>query len=116
MAVKNPTVTRLNVDAVRVQWTGIQQGDTCDPYEGLSEFGDRSVQFSGTFAATIALAGSNDGANFETLTDPLGVSISSTSADLKQIMEFTHSIKPVLTGGDGTTDIDVTVCAKRPRR
>jgi len=75
MAVRKPVVVHLNDDAVRVTWSGIALGDTCDPYEGMSEYGDRSVQFTGTFAATIALHGSNDGANFETLTDPLGVAI-----------------------------------------
>lgn len=112
-----PTVTSLNDDAVRVSWGPLVQGDTCDAFSGLSEYADRSVQIKGTFGgATLAVKGSNDGSNFETLTDPLGSAISRTTDGLKQITEYTHLVNPVLTGGDGNTSITVTLVAKRQRR
>lgn len=117
MTERIPVVVNLNDDAARVTWTGVAFGDTCTPAKGLSEYADRSVQLAGTFGgATLAVRGSNDESNYETLTDPLGVAISRTSAGLKQIVEFTHTVKPELTGGDGTTSITVTVVAKRLRR
>jgi hypothetical protein len=115
MALRKHVMTYLNRDAVRLQWSGIQVGDTCDPCY-LLEFADRSAQFSGTFAATISMAGSNDDANYDACTDLAGNVIAVTAAGIKGIAEFTHRLKPILTGGDGTTNITVTVVARRQRR
>lgn len=117
MATRKPVVVALNDDAVRVTWSGIALSDACDAYAGLSEFADRSVQIEGDFGgAALALKGSNDGSNYQTLTDPLGSAISRTTAGLKQITEFTHAVNPVLSGGDGSTNLVVTIVAKRQRR
>lgn len=116
MATINPTVTRLNDDAVSVQWPSITENDVCTPYEGFSEYSDRSVQVQGTFGvATITVKGTNDGANYQTLNDPFGSALSITTASLKQILEYVWKMKPETSGGTGSS-VTVTIVAKRIRR
>lgn len=105
-----------NQDANVVSWL-LAQGETGDAIN-LSEFADRSVHFLGTFGgATVVLEGSNDTndatTRYATLTDPLGNSISRTSAGLRAVTEMTRLVRPKVTGGDGTTAIEVFLMAKR---
>lgn len=75
----------------------------------------RSVQITGTFGAggTVVLEGSNDGTNYVTLTDPQGNALSKTAAGIEAIQEITRYIRPRVTAGDGTTDLDVTMLVVR---
>ena len=84
MSVIQPTVTALggagNHHCRLVVWAGVTSADTCAAFEG-SDFSDRSVQIEGTFAsATVVLKGSNDGTNYQNLTDPQGNAISKSAA------------------------------------
>lgn len=117
MATRKPDARPINDDAMRVIWSGIQNGDTCEAWEGGSEYGDRSVQISGTpGTGSLAIQGTNTGSDFVTLTDPLGVLLTALASGLKQIIEYTFSVKPVLSGGDGSTSFTVTLVARRNRR
>lgn len=117
MAEIKPVVANINDDAVRVQWPNIASGDTCIEYEGFSDYSDRSVQMEGTFGgATISIVGTNDGDNYQTLTDPSATAITGNTAKLRQILEYVWKVKPAISGGDGTTSITVTIVAKRTRR
>lgn len=65
---------------------------------------DRSVQVDGTFGGgTIKLQGSNDssGSNWFDLHDPLGNTLSFTSAGLKQVLEACLYYRPTSSGGTG---------------
>lgn len=100
------------------QWgPGITQGDTMVPV-GRGDLVDRSIQVEGTFGAggTVALQGSNDGTNYHTLHDPFNNQITVTSASITQVTEITAWMKPVLTGGDGTTSLTITICVRRSFR
>lgn len=95
------------------EWSAMTQADN----EGTSlpqpNFTDRAVQVSGTFGtASVSLNGTIDGTNYHTLTDPQGNALTFTSAGIKQISEAVRELKPVLSGGNGTTDLTVTILMK----
>lgn len=108
-----------NNDGYVIQWGPIAQGDTPAPLtEGSNVVGyaDRSVQVSGTFGGgSVAIMGSNDGVNFVPLNDPSSVSLVFTSAKIKAVLEATRQIVPVLTGGDGTTALTVSLFVRKLR-
>jgi hypothetical protein len=78
MATIVPTFSKIRgpaggVDAVVTTWTPLAAaGDVGQPLQ-RTDLADRSIQVTGTFAgATIVLEGSNDGANYFTLSNPAG--------------------------------------------
>ena len=82
----------------------------------FADFVDRSVQIEGTFGgATVVLEGSNDGSNYEPLTDPQGNAISKSAAALEQVTEVTMLVRARLSAvGVGAT-IVITICARRAK-
>lgn len=118
-AVRAKTITRLpyaGSDVWVVAWAGLDSDDSGDPFEA-PDAADRSVQITGTFGSggTIVIQGSNDGTNYVTLTDPQGNAISKTSAGIEQIEEITRYIRPLVSAGDGTTSLAVTMLVRRPK-
>ncbi len=97
-----------------VQWSGLLAGDDGAPFD-LPDFADRAVQVSGVpGGASVALEGTIDDTDWAGLTDPQGNLIAVTTAPkIEQIMEVTRKTKPVVTGGDGTTNLTVTVLFRR---
>ena len=97
-----------------VQWGNLVNGDEGDPFI-LSQYADRSVQIVGTFGTggTVVLQGSNDGVAYTTLTDNQGNPLSFNTPKLVQIMEIVVGIKPVVIGGDGTTNLNVNMLVKQ---
>lgn len=118
MATKTNTITYLKTHKDRgcyvVQWTTLANGDDGTPME-MPGAADRSVQFTGTFGSggTIQIEGSNDGSNYNVLTDPQGNNISKTSASIEQVVELTRYIRPRVTAGDGTTNLTCTMLVKQ---
>ncbi len=115
MATRTPTVS-YSLNRATVVWTGLLNGDDGAAFEGF-DWADASVQFTGTFGTggTVNVSGSNDGTNYVLLTDPQGNAITKTSAAVEQISEGTKYFKPVVTAGDGTTSLTVTMYARRNR-
>jgi hypothetical protein len=73
-----------------------------------------SVQVFGTFSgASLSIEGSHDGENFAVLSDPQGLPLSLTAADLKAVTEPCRYIKPKVNGGDEETKLTVIVLARR---
>lgn len=95
------------------QWAGLVNGADGAVLD-QSQYTDKSVQVSGTFGAggNLRLLGSNDGVNWNTLTDPQGAALDITAASIKFVSEATHYIKPFVTAGDGTTSLTVTILLK----
>lgn len=117
MAVIAPAITELpGDDAVRVVWASMANGDVGGPVERL-RFPDRSVQVVGTFGAggNCRIQGSNEASptNYATLTDPQGNALDFTAAAIELVTEMTSSIRPNVTAGDGTTNLTVTMIARR---
>jgi len=106
MATITASVTKVGdggvYDVYLATWTAIGNADTGTSV-AMSSAADRSVQIEGTFGgATITVQGSNDGTNWQTLTDPQGNAISTTAAKLEQIEELTRYVRVISSGGTGT--------------
>lgn len=117
MGTITPTQTRISdagvFDAHIASWA-LGNADTGVAVT-LSDAADRSVQIEGTFgAATITIQGSNDGSNWQSLTDPQGNAIARTTAGLKAITELTRYVRAISSGGTGTA-ITVTLFMKGQR-
>lgn len=114
MAVIAPTITQLDPydgSILKYAWTMVTVGDTGAPMP-FAQWSDRSVQFTGTFGAgTIVWEGSNDGTNYETLTDAQAVAISKTAVGLEQVVEVTQLARPRVSVG--VTSVVVTCVARR---
>lgn len=113
-----PTIITVTHNAIVLRWAHLTAAESvgADISETLAEYCDRTVQVTGTFGpATMHWQGSNDGINYAVLTDIQGNAISKTTASLEQSVELTLVARPVLTGADGTTDLTVTVIARRGR-
>ncbi len=83
----------------------------------MEQFGeaDRSVQVVGTFGVggTVLIEGSNDGTNFSTLKDHLGVALSITTSGILSVDQIVRYLRPRVTAGDGTTSLTITVLSRR---
>ena len=80
----------------------------------LARAPDKTVQIFGTFGtnASIAIEGSNDeGVTWFLCHDITNTVIALTAASGALIVENPKMIRPVLTNGDGSTDIDVYIVA-----
>ena len=117
MAERSATRTDSFGYAVLYTWSGLLNGDTGAAVE-MPEYGDRTFQVTGTFGTggTVVLQGSNDGSNWASITDPQGNAISKTAAAIETAMETPRYIRPNVTAGDGSTDLVVTVFARRTQR
>jgi len=95
-------------------WAALANGEAGTAVN-LGQYADKSVQIRGTFGAagSVQLEGSNDGTNYELLTDPQGNDIVKTAADLEQVSENPLWIRPRCTAGDGTTNLQITLTCKR---
>lgn len=99
-----------------IQWAGLLNGDDGAAVESM-DYAERTVQIEGTFGSggSVTLRGSNDGANFRDLTDPQGNVITKGAAGLEVIAEGPRYVRPYVTAGDGSTNLTVTVWARRNR-
>ena len=104
-------------DAFIVEWL-LGQGDDGTPFYG-AKYNDKSVEISGTFAAgTVAIQGSDRPLvtavdDWNVLNDPQGNALTGVAAaKIEQLLENTARIRPVVTGGGGTTAIRVWLLCK----
>ncbi len=107
MAVVAATVKAVGVGneaCLLATWAAIGDSDTCTPVS-FPDFPDRSVHAWGTFSsASIAVQGSNNGGtSFASLRDPTSTTIALTSEGIKAVLENTQQIKPVTSGGSGSS-------------
>lgn len=116
MAVIDYTKAEIDIGIWLVKWVGVKQNDTMTPFPAAGTAPDKSVQVSGTFGAagTITIEGSNWAPGESTpvyagLTDPQANALSFTSAKIEAILENISLIRPVLTGGDGTTSLNIRI-------
>jgi len=94
-------------------WLNMQASDEGVPF-GVSGSNDRSVQVFGTFGgAAVEIHGSNDGVNYALLSDPQGIALSFTTSKIEFVTELTLYMKPVISGGDGTTNLNVIALVRK---
>jgi hypothetical protein len=100
--------------AAEVRWGPMANGDDGNAVE-MVEYADRSIQVIGTFGAggSIALQGSNDGSNWTTLNDPQGLPLDISSSKIESIQELARFMRPLVTGGDGSTSLTVYLIIRR---
>lgn len=109
MATTTLSVSRAKSwgDAWVASWT-VGNADDGAPCEMIMA-SDKSVQVEGTFGgATVVIQGSNDGTNWRTLSDPSNAALSFAAAGLEAIQEHTRYIRPLSSGGTGTS-VTVTI-------
>ncbi len=117
MAIRPIVPTKISRGSHKWEWNTLLDDDTGAPLDadqgGLS-FADKTVHVKGNFSgpATIVIEGSNDGATWVTLTEPDGTALSFTSEGLKTILENPLEIRPHVTAGDASTDLDVFIVGR----
>lgn len=117
MAIRPIIPTKLSRGSHKWIWSLIKNNDTGEPLDekhGCPTFADKTVHVKGDFSgpATIVIEGSNNGSTWVTLTDPGGSALSFTSEDLKVILENPLQIRPRVTAGDASTDLDVIIVGR----
>jgi hypothetical protein len=97
------------------KWVSMQNGDTGTPIH-LPIYSDKSVQVLGVFGAAgnCRIEGSNmdSSSSYTVLNDPQGNVLDITSTKIKVILENTYLIRPNITGGDATTNLDIYLIMK----
>lgn len=112
MSTQSTKIPTGNHKSIVIAWTGLPLNGDGDPVP-FCQYTDKSAQVTGTFGgATLQIEGSNDGANWATLTDPQGNALSFTTAKIEMVAEATAQIRPKITGGDGTTNLNVHLLIK----
>lgn len=95
-----------------VTWSAGATGDSGSAVESAA-WADRCVHVTGTFGgATVAIQGSNDGSDWQTLNNAQGTAATFTAAGLKQIVEVPRFMRPTVTGGAASA-IKVVLVARR---
>lgn len=117
MATRQALTTQPVRGVLKVVWSGLLNGDQGSS-EDLSDYPDQSVQITGTFGVggSVNIEGSNDGSTFAILNDSRGEgnALTLTAADLRQILEgVVGRVRPNVTAGDGSTNLVVTLTARR---
>lgn len=113
MAIKNHSMSNPYPGVWLVEWIGLGNDDEGEPLT-TADFADKTVEIGGVFGAggSIALKGSNDpgvGPVGVNLTDPLGVEIDGNTPVLATILQNPLKVWPVVSGGDGDTDLNVRI-------
>jgi len=103
-----------DIDLADCAWLALTTTNTSGSAFPCASYSDRTIQVYGTFGgATITVQGSLDGTNWFTLNDQSDNAMTFTTARGDSVQQLTRFIQPVLTGGDGTTSLNVRLCAKR---
>lgn len=126
MATRAATIAKLETygDDVRiVTWEGLlQSSDDVGAAFEMPGWADRSVQLDGTLGTggELTLQGSNHpepsaDTHWGDLTDAKGDPlVLDNIGELRSITELPRWIRPVVTAGDGDTDLTVRLLARRP--
>jgi len=90
----------------------VGQGDDGSALEINGNVSDLTVQASGNFSgsATVGLEGSNDGSNWAPIPDETGSTIAlGSAAVMAGVSRLPPMIRPIVSGGDVSTDIDLNI-------
>src|SRR3990167_8415009 len=120
MATIAPTVTPVSENTYEFLYETLTTTNDRGPPipERFMDYADRSVQVLGTFGAAgnLRIEGANDdGTTYAVLSDPQGNALNVAAAKVEAITEVTLLTRPLVTAGDGTTDIDCVIVCRRSR-
>lgn len=111
MATIQPEIIKGDKKYQTVTWANILVTDV-GPSVAVSDFPDKTVQIIGVLGVgAIALQGSMDNVNFVDLTFDGNNPIQAIG--MFYVWENPKFIRPVLTGGDGTTDLTIVLGMSR---
>ncbi len=118
MAIRPVTIVETNSNRVAlVKWDTMLNGDTGAPFD-LARWPDKSVQVVGVFGVggEVTMEGSFDGGTtwgslHNVQGAVLAIGVGATENDPLVIAESPPLMRPNVTGGDGSTDVDVYVSA-----
>jgi len=122
MAVRQPTVSLLTDDVMLITWAGLLNGDNGDPVL-LPFAADKCWHVTGTsgVGGVARPKGHNKGlptvdlTNDPILADIQGTAIAGTVNTVEQVVENTAWIYPHITAGDGSTNLEARLVARRMR-
>ena len=115
MATVNVTITKVNIfqgdTSHTAAWTPLTNTNTDGSPVEMPGSKKRCVQVTGTFGAggSVRIQGSNDGSTYAALHDAQGNALDITAAGIKEVLEVPRYIRPLVTAGDGTTSLTVTL-------
>ena len=96
------------------QWVGLKSGDTGEPFP-MGSYSDKTIQVEGNFSggASVSLEGTNNvnkaSPVYFTLHKTDLSHLTFSSPDGFAIIDNPHMIRPNVSGGDGSTDITVSL-------
>ncbi len=99
-----------NVGIIEVLWEALTTTDPSGSGVLLGKTPDITVQVFGNFSgsASVAIEGSNDGGTTWTkCNDITGSAIAITAAAMALVVESPKLMRPTMSAGDGSADIDV---------
>jgi hypothetical protein len=111
---------------ILVRWENLAADEDGAPFTGSIENGDRCIQIAGTFGgATLTWQGTNflppdSGSaytNWVTLTDPQGNNLAGINTPrIETVLEIPAASRPLIVGGDGTTNLTCVMFGRRTMR
>ena len=114
-STRNGSVTKDGA-CIQYQWALLANGDTGD-WVSAAEWSGKTFQVSGTFGAggSVSIQGSNDlnPTNAAILSNWQGTALTATAAGFLTARDMPIWVRPIVTAGDGTTSILVTLAAHR---
>lgn len=122
MATVNETAVHEGGVVHIFTWTPLTNVNVDGRWRYIASYTDASVEMFGTFGgATVGFQGSNAPRGTTptvgiTIRDTGKVILEFTVNDLRQILEGVSQIRPLLTGGDGTTSVTVRVRTNGPEK
>lgn len=113
MAVIQPNINSTGGRDL-VVWETITSADTAQAYEpSMVRMALASIQVVGTFdSATVVLQGSNDGNTWVSLNDAYNDPISFTATGEASLWTGVRYVRPSVSGGGGSQDLDVYLVAR----
>lgn len=99
---------------IAVTWTGLLNGDVGASL-GKPQWSERTVQVVGTFGVggSVTMQGSNDGVNWVALVNRSGTALTFTAQGMNRTQDYPIYVRPIVTAGDGSTNLTVIVAAHR---
>lgn len=116
MPTRTGTPSRVSPSTSQIVWTGLLNGDDGSPLEWVDGAADSYVTVSGTFGVggSVSMQGSADGVTFDTMTEGGGTTAATfTAAGGGPLNGTPRYFRPIVTAGDGTTALTVTLSLNR---
>lgn len=98
-----------------ISWPALENGDDGRVYP-IPGWDHLTVHVAGTLGVggTVAIEGSNDGVNWQPLTDIHNNAMTLTALGVHRLAEYPLYVRPNVTAGDATTSLDVILVGVVP--